>query len=737
MRKMLIFALLLLPVRLFAQYPWSNILASARATDWSSAGVVGGIPSGSWTQSGSTIPAGSSNTTIQNALNSCGTNHYVLLAAGNFTGLSGLTVPANCELRGQGANSTFLTFTGTSNCHGFTSSITLCSSDSTYMQGASTLGNWTANYSAGTTTITLSNTTGITLNQTLVALDQCDDGYTGSSCTGSPADTSNYYVCNEQYTGVGAGCGSEGGTNIYRTNRGIAQVVTATNIAGSSVTISPSIIPPNFRSGQSPQAWIMTPIQNAGIRNLSITPSSGNDGILGFTTLNCWVDGVTVNTFNKSAVFLFQSLHTQVTNNYFFQGQGADPYGVYIEYSTADLIQNNILQSIRSSVVFNGPDAGSVVGYNYQIGSCNVSANCTAGSRMWAFMWNHSFVTNELIEGNIANELEDDNIHAGHMMNTTFRNYFTGWEPELTSAPADSSTIAHFGGVDTRYQNVVGNVLGRTGYHTTYQVTDTFDTAIYAVGAANPGASNNVADTIAPATMMRWGNWDAVTANVRWCTANATPIAACTADERGDGAVSYPALSSPTQSGWPASFYLSSRPSWWGTQPFPPIGPDVTSGTVYGSSGSTTWATQSVGGHANDIPALDCYKNTMSGPADGTGNVLSFNASTCYSSTPQASTPTFSPVAGTYSGTQTVTLSNPSSAPVECWNTTGTPATNGSSGCSVGTLYSGSISVSSTETVYAVAGGTGFTDSSVGNAAYVIVPFVPSQTGGALLTKVE
>ena len=85
-----------------------------------------------------------------------------------------------------------------------------------------------------------------------------------------------------------------------------------------------------------------------------------------------------------------------------------------------------------------------------------------------------------------------------------------------------------------------------------------------------------------------------------------------------------------------------------------------------------------------------------------------------------AITPVASPGAGTYSSSQSVTLSNPSSAPVICYNTTGSPATNGTSGCTTGSVYSGAITVSSSETLYFVAGGTGFTDSSVGSAAYVI-----------------
>jgi hypothetical protein len=87
--------------------------------------------------------------------------------------------------------------------------------------------------------------------------------------------------------------------------------------------------------------------------------------------------------------------------------------------------------------------------------------------------------------------------------------------------------------------------------------------------------------------------------------------------------------------------------------------------------------------------------------------------------TPTASTPTFSPIAGTYSSTQTVTISTTTGS-VICYNTTGSPATNGTTGCTTGTLYTGTVSVAATETLYAVAGGTGYIDSSVGSASYTI-----------------
>jgi hypothetical protein len=86
----------------------------------------------------------------------------------------------------------------------------------------------------------------------------------------------------------------------------------------------------------------------------------------------------------------------------------------------------------------------------------------------------------------------------------------------------------------------------------------------------------------------------------------------------------------------------------------------------------------------------------------------------------QAAVPTFSPAAGIYAGSQNVTLSSASSGAVICYDTTGTPATNTSTSCATGTMYTAPVTISSSETLYAVAGGTGYSDSPVGNATYVI-----------------
>src|SRR5262249_37790001 len=94
--------------------PWSGIVASSRVTDWSTAGVEGGIPSAAWTQCAPTIAAYTgSASTINTAISNCGVNHYVKLASGTFTLSSGIHLSkSNVVLRGSGANQTSLIING-------------------------------------------------------------------------------------------------------------------------------------------------------------------------------------------------------------------------------------------------------------------------------------------------------------------------------------------------------------------------------------------------------------------------------------------------------------------------------------------------------------------------------------------------------------------------------------------------------------------------------------------------
>lgn len=84
------------------------------------------------------------------------------------------------------------------------------------------------------------------------------------------------------------------------------------------------------------------------------------------------------------------------------------------------------------------------------------------------------------------------------------------------------------------------------------------------------------------------------------------------------------------------------------------------------------------------------------------------------SCTTATATPTFSPVAGTYTTAQTVTISTTTTGAAIYYTTNGTAPSTSS------TKYTGPITVSSTETVKAISFVTGWAASSAGSAAYTI-----------------
>lgn len=88
-----------------------------------------------------------------------------------------------------------------------------------------------------------------------------------------------------------------------------------------------------------------------------------------------------------------------------------------------------------------------------------------------------------------------------------------------------------------------------------------------------------------------------------------------------------------------------------------------------------------------------------------------------------ASAPVFSPAPGTYTSAQNITMSNPSGAPGICYTADGTvPVTNEDNfSCANGSVYTSAVSVTSTETLKAVAGGAGYYDSAVTSGLYTIV----------------
>ncbi len=91
-----------------------------------------------------------------------------------------------------------------------------------------------------------------------------------------------------------------------------------------------------------------------------------------------------------------------------------------------------------------------------------------------------------------------------------------------------------------------------------------------------------------------------------------------------------------------------------------------------------------------------------------------------------AATPTFSVPAGTYTATQTVSISDTTAGASIYYTTNGTAPTTSS------TKYSGPVTVSATETLEAIAVATGYTNSPVASASYVISDPPPTTPNGVI-----
>jgi hypothetical protein len=568
-----------------------TIIDPGRRIDWSQVGISGGIPQR--TAICATLNPGATAAQINGAIASC-TNGVVYLAAGTYTLSAGIDFAgkSNVTLRGAGPDRTALVFTGSVSCFGLAADICVRNADLNYSGGPAHTASWTAagytrgmaSYARGTTTITLGSTSGLHVGSLLI-LDQLNDA----------TSLDGVFVCSTLKV-----CADEGPGGAGRSARDQSQIVRVTAISGSAVTIAPGLYMPNWRASQSPGAWwATTTVSSDGIENLALdhTRSPAQSGVVFFTAYQCWVANVKSVNADRSHVWLYQTAHSVLRDSYFYGTKSAasQSYGVESFTSSDNLVENNILQHIAAPLILNGSASGSVFGYNF------VTDDNYTVSPTWMIPGNNvhaAGVDMTLHEGNASSGLIADIVHGTHSYLTAFRNHFTGLEPGKLAQTIPIHLYAF-----SRFMNIVGNVLGTPGYHTNYQDLapggTAADRSIFVLGwSGNQGSINPSipVDPLVAGTLLRWGNFDVATGTSRFL-ATEVPVGSAV----------------PGSQTLPPSLYLPARPNWWGTTPWPAIGPDVTGG-------------QDGAGHVYKIPARLCYENT---PRSGDGTLI-FNATACY-----------------------------------------------------------------------------------------------------------
>jgi hypothetical protein len=591
-----------------AQQP---IVAASRSVDWHSPGVPGGIPYR--TTICATLSPGATAVQINTAIASCPSGQVVFLMAGTYNLSSGIVFnnKNNVTLRGAGPDKTFLVFTAGSGCGGLGGDLCFINGNANWSGGPGNTANWTAGYAAGATSVTLSSTTNLQVGSLLI-LDQLDDG----------ADTGAVWSC--QAVNV---CSQQGGIGQGRPGRGQTQVVRVTGMSGGAcpctVTISPGLYMPNWRSSQSPGAWWSSslPISGSGAEDLSMdhSASSADGGAFIFNGYGIWLKNIRSLNAHQKHVWMYQSVHTTVRDSYFYGTQAAasDSYATDTLTGGDQLIENNIFQHIAAPMLNEGGQ-GTVHGYNFAIDDYYTKG----GSTDWqqASSYQHALGNAFILwEGNSGIALTSDDIHGTSHFITAFRNYWHGHDPAGGSSGGKTqSTNAIQLEAYNRFYNVIGNVLGTSGYFTYYEAAPNSATdpgsasyanrSIYNLGfSANQGThwdgpTPMPNDLLVKSTSYRWGNYDTVNAAVQWNNAE-VPF----------GLSNY-AQPLPADHTLPASLYQAAKPSWFGSTAWPPVGPDVTGGNV-----------NDVGGLVHKIPAQLCYESTSQ-----TNGILNFNANNCY-----------------------------------------------------------------------------------------------------------
>jgi hypothetical protein len=566
-----------------------TVVAPSRSTDWSRAGVSGGIPSRPTICQ--TLNPGATAAQIRTALNACPEGQTVFLSAGTYSiGALSINAKNNVTLRGAGANLTILNFTGTTSCSGPAAAICVGAQWIDVDGAPQGSANWTAGYAVGTTVITLANVTGLQVGDQII-LDRTNDA----------ADTGQVFIaCSSTFTDEG-GCSPSENRNRGQNHHAIVQAINGTN-----VTIDPPIRMPNWSSANSPQAiWsAQRPRTGIGIEDLSVdltNTSQDSAGIMFMGAVNSWAKGVRLDDAGRAHIRFYQSSRITVRDSYLFDGQtihstsyGFEPYGV-----SDCLIENNIIDKRTSPFSISGPGSGCVIAYNYVR---NQPWDSPTNYQPGTILFHEAGISHYLLEGNDIATVWHDDIHGTTQFHTFFRN-FIGGDP----AKGSNTQIMQVNSYG-RFFNVVGNVLGRSGYYNSYASGS--GTSIYDLGGSPGTPVPN--DPIVASSMFRWGNYDTVTAATRWCTSATAP---CSGSEVPSGSANYPQPVPSTQA-LPASFYLPGKPAWFKSLAFPPVGPDVTGGNIAGYAG-----------HAHKIPARVCYESTVK---DGNGGMPSFNAATCY-----------------------------------------------------------------------------------------------------------
>lgn len=632
MRRLLpLFSMLLLLFSTLSYgQPWSNILSSSRAINWSNAGLPATLPDGEttpnpWTPptrtqcvtsacktlSGGTVTFAS----INAALASASSGQYVLVPSGTFA-LNGTTPDCSngssnilmystngVTLRGSGPQSTTIKLTGAAQ---FCFSVSWNSGTQAVTSGAT----------QGSTSITVASISaggGLTAGQ-LINFNQCNTGLSGSSCGGTQTDNGGIFVCQ-----ASSSCSQQ---TTLASNSVQQQTVLVTSITGGgpyTVNFTPALRLPNWSGGQNPTIYWNNSNNGAGVASpnglgledmtINLNGNTANVPIFANYTYASWVKGI--RSLGIGTSFPVQSNNAKnflFINNYVYAalGTGDGDNIALASGGTSDSLSINNILTGGDAWEGQGSSSGNVIAYNFS----RFANTSYYNDAMFEHQGGSSY---QLYEGNEVAKINDDDTWGTHSLETSFRNYLNGADLPYVIADGAGTAFSIGIGAFSRFNNAVGNALG-SSIITSYQSTiaSPESSPIFEFNRGGPQ------DSLTETGYLRWGNCDTVTNTCRFqssevptsLSGNAVPF---------ENTV-------PSNNNLPCSFFLAGYTSttctphpsggtglnFWKvctnwttfptacaatqTNPFPATGPDVTGGAY-------------VNGTSYDVPAGIAYNN--------------------------------------------------------------------------------------------------------------------------------
>lgn len=544
----------------------AEILPTERQYTWTgNVGIPGGIPDVTTIYTNLTPSGGNDVTQIQGAIDNCPSNQVVKLGAGTFIISSGFldffeAGDSGVVLRGSGTDQTTIRVDGVTGAtamliRGIYNADTLATGVDVAITPIK-----------GTNVITLYSAPSWIKVGHLYVIDQTND-----SSFVTHGTTNIFEDGSDQRWKWAAG-----GTNWG--HRGMMQLVKVTSISGTNITIDMPLVyawDTNFharfwKSTYDPDTSV--PISRVGLEDFKITGTYTNttDYFIKFQMAKeCWIKNI------ESAIVPglqhFESFHSykcEVRDSYFHEsgnyGAGAG-YGVAIYDGCAGfLVENNRFDTLHAAIQVNYGSCANVFGYNAIFEGQDDNYNKSIVSLSGHGTHSHF----NLFEGNwCANQVSMDVVHGSGSHGVFFRNRVVG-----TNHINDGESCINLDYYNRKY-SVIGNILG-SGEHTDYErianatCSSTGTKVIWKLGYKNgygcsstcSGVGGDCYDNESVNDAIRAVNYDVVTA-----TNSGVVLGGYQIEDLG------------------TSYYLTSKPDWFGFLPYPSFGPDVGTSEAYRS----------------------------------------------------------------------------------------------------------------------------------------------------------